>query len=57
MASYTTIVKRKRKRRHKNGGHERKMHQSRKSTLSADELFADLGEPGEPAPEQASASK
>ena len=57
MASYTTIVKRKRKRRHKNAGHQRKIVQSRKSTLSADELFADLGEPGEPAPEQASASK
>ena len=52
MASYTNIVRRKRKRRHKNAGHQRKMQQSRKSTLSAAELFAALGEPGEPAPKQ-----
>jgi hypothetical protein len=50
MASYTTIVKRKRKRRHKNAGHQRKLDQSRHSTLSYDELFAGFGEPGEPAP-------
>lgn len=57
MASYTNIVKRKRKRRHQNAGHQRKMQQSRKSTLSADELFAALGEPGEAAPAQPAASE
>ena len=50
MASYTNIVRRKRKRRHKNAGHQRKLKQSRKSTLSYDELFAQLGEPGQAAP-------
>ena len=50
MASYTNIVRRKRKRRHKNAGHKRKLQQSRKSTLSYDELFAKLGEPGKAAP-------
>jgi hypothetical protein len=50
MASYTNIVRRKRKRRHKNAGHARKVEQSRHSTESYDELFAGCGEPGEPAP-------
>lgn len=54
MASNTDIVRRKRKRRHKNAGHQRKLEQSKRSTLSADELFANLGAPGEPAPKQAS---
>jgi hypothetical protein len=53
MASNTNILRRKRKRRHKNAGHDRKVKQSRKSTLSADELFAACGEPGEPAPKSA----
>lgn len=50
MASDTDIVRRKRKRRHKNAGHQRKVEQSRHSTLSYAELFAACGEPGEPAP-------
>lgn len=50
MASDTNILRRKRKRRHKNAGHDRKVKQSRKSTLSAAELFAACGEPGQAAP-------
>jgi hypothetical protein len=50
MASNTDIVRRKRKRRHKNAGHQRKLVQSKNSTMSADKLFAALGAPGEPAP-------
>ncbi|PRP90817.1 hypothetical protein ENSA5_61370 [Enhygromyxa salina] len=50
MASDTNIVRRKRKRRHKNAGHQRKVEQSRRSTTSYDELFAGCGDPGEPAP-------
>ncbi len=53
MASNTDIVRRKRKRRHKNAGHQRKLQKSKHSTQSYDELFAALGEPGEPAPSQA----
>jgi len=52
MASDTDIVRRKRKRRQKNAGHQRKIKQSRQSTLSYSELFAKLGEPGEPAPKR-----
>ena len=52
MASYTEVVRRKRTRRHKNAGHQRKLEQSKKSTLSYDELFAACGAPGEPAPKQ-----
>lgn len=52
MASDTDIVRRKRKRRHKNAGHQRKLEQSKASTKSYDELFATLGSPGEPAPKQ-----
>jgi hypothetical protein len=53
MASDTDIVRRKRKRRHKNAGHQRKVEQAKRSTQSYEELFANLGEPGEPAPKQA----
>ncbi len=57
MASFTEITRNKRTRKHKNGGHARKMKLARKSTLSYDELFAACGEPGQPAPKgQASAS-
>jgi hypothetical protein len=41
---------RKRKRAHKNAGRKRKNQESRKSTPTAEELFAALGEPGKPAP-------
>jgi hypothetical protein len=50
MASNTDISERKRKRRHKNAGHQRKLEESRRSTLSYAELFAACGEPGAPAP-------
>ncbi|MCA9720735.1 MAG: hypothetical protein H6713_22395 [Myxococcales bacterium] len=50
MASFTKITKKKRARRRKNMGHERKMKQGRRSTVSYEELFADCGEPGKPAP-------
>ena len=50
MASNTKKTKAKRKRRHKNMGRIRKSIQSRKSTPTADELFAGCGEPGKPAP-------
>lgn len=50
MASNTTQTWNKRKRRHKNMGRRRKAVQARHSTPSADELFAGLGEPGQPAP-------
>ncbi|HLT37202.1 MAG TPA: hypothetical protein VK034_12990 [Enhygromyxa sp.] len=52
MASDTDIVRRKRKRRHKNAGHQRKLEQSKNSTQSYEQLFASLGEPGQPAPKK-----
>lgn len=52
MASFTKITKKKRARRRKNMGHARKMKQGRRSTVSYDELFADCGEPGKPAPKK-----
>ena len=51
MASDTDISRRKRKRRHKNAGHQRKLEQARNSTKSYADLFAGCGVPGEPAPE------
>lgn len=53
MASFTAVTKRKRARRQKNAGHARKMKQGVRSTISAQELFAALGEPGKPAPKAA----
>jgi hypothetical protein len=50
MASFTQVTKRKRARRRGNAGKARKRKQSERSTLSAAELFAHLGAPGEPAP-------
>jgi hypothetical protein len=50
MASNTDIVRRKRKRRHRNAGHARKQVMARKSTASYEELFAGFGEPGKKAP-------
>jgi hypothetical protein len=52
MASDTKKTEAKRKRRHKNAGRRRKSVSGRRSTLSETELFADLGEPGKPAPAQ-----
>lgn len=53
MASNTNISKSKRKRRHKNAGHKRKVAMAKRSTLSYADLFAACGEPGKPAPAQA----
>lgn len=50
MASNTAASENKRKRNHKNMGRKRKNRFARKSTLSAVDLFAALGEPGQPAP-------
>lgn len=55
MASFSVVTKRKRARRQKNAGHARKMEMGRRSTISATELFAALGEPGKPAPKAAPA--
>ena len=53
MASNTEISENKRERRHKNAGHQRKLKQARRSTVSYTELFAACGEPGEAAPKPA----
>jgi hypothetical protein len=52
MASNTKISEAKRKRRHKNAGHKRKLAMAKHSTLSYADLFAACGEPGQPAPTQ-----
>lgn len=57
MASFTQVTERRRSRRHKNAGHARKVKLSRKSTPTEQELFAALGEPGQPAPKAAAAAK
>jgi hypothetical protein len=58
MASLLHVVKKKRARRHKNAGHARKVALGRRSTKSYEELFADCGDPGKPAPAaQAKAEK
>ncbi len=57
MASFTQISKAKRARRHKKAGAARKAKMARRSTVSAQELFADLGEPGKPAPQAAKSVK
>ena len=50
MASNTAVTSRRRVRNHKKAGRDRKRQESRRSTLTAAELFAALGEPGKPAP-------
>lgn len=50
MASFSQVTKRKRAQRKSRAGTARKAKQSRRSTLSYDELFAGFGEPGQPAP-------
>jgi hypothetical protein len=57
MASNTAASEKRRARMHKNAGRVRKRHESKKSTLSAKELFAALGEPGKPAPTSSSKTK
>ena len=50
MASNTAASSVKRKNKHQKAGRRRKNKQAKKSTKSATELFANLGEPGKPAP-------
>lgn len=50
MASRTAATRVKRKNKHEKAGRRRKNKQARKSTVSNSELFANLGEPGKPAP-------
>lgn len=49
MASNTRSTWNRRSRRHSNMGRKRKNQDSRKSTLSASELFVGFGEPGQAA--------
>lgn len=56
MASNTKSTTNRRAARHKNMGRKRKAQQSRRSTVSAAELFAGLGEPGKLAPAQSKKS-
>jgi hypothetical protein len=53
MASNSRQTWKKRVRRHSNAGRKRKNQESRRSTLSAENLFAGFGEPGKPAPKAA----
>ena len=50
MASNTKATTVKRKNKHEKAGRRRKNKLAKKSTPSAIELFANLGEPGKPAP-------
>jgi hypothetical protein len=50
MASMTRITKAKRRARLRKMGRKRKNMQATASTLSYEELFANCGEPGQPAP-------
>ena len=50
MASNTMATWRRRRRTHKNLGRDRKRRDAKRSTLSAEELFAGLGAPGQPLP-------
>ncbi len=58
MASNTMATWHKRTRAHKNMGRKRKNADARHSTLSSQDLFAGMGEPGQKAgPKAASAAK
>jgi len=50
MASNTKATRVKRKNKHEKAGRRRKNRLAKKSTQSAAELFAPLGQPGQPAP-------
>ena len=52
MASNTKVTETRRKNKHKAAGRRRKNAGARRSTLSVTELFAALGEPGQPAPKR-----
>ncbi len=49
MASNTAATRVKRKNKHEKAGRRRKNKLARKSTQSSTELYAGLGEPGQPA--------
>ena len=53
MASNTAATRVKRKNRHQKAGRRRKNREARRSTPSAVDLFAGMGEPGQPAPRKA----
>jgi hypothetical protein len=50
MASNTAATRVKRTNKHEKAGRRRKNKLARKSTASKTELFAGLGEPGQPTP-------
>jgi len=50
MASNTAVSTQRRARNHQKAGQRRKKQESKRSTLSSAELFANFGEPGKPAP-------
>lgn len=50
MASNTAATRVKRKNKHEKAGRRRKNKLAKRSTASAKDLFAALGEPGKPAP-------
>ena len=50
MASNTKATTVKRKNKHEKAGRRRKNKLARRSTASATDLFAALGEPGQPTP-------
>ena len=50
MASRTAATRVKRKNKHEKAGRRRKNKLAKKSTASNADLFAALGEPGQPAP-------
>jgi hypothetical protein len=50
MASRTAATRVKRKNKHEKAGRRRKNKLARRSTASESDLFAALGEPGQPAP-------
>ncbi|HEU0034448.1 MAG TPA: hypothetical protein VFQ53_27685 [Kofleriaceae bacterium] len=50
MASRTAATRVKRKNKHEKAGRRRKNKLAKKSTQANTELFAALGEPGQPAP-------
>ena len=52
MASNTAASTVKRKNKHEKAGRRRKNRLARRSTLTATELFAALGAPGQPAPKR-----
>lgn len=57
MSSNMRHTTAKRRQRLRKAGRKRKNQMAIKSTLSAAEFFADLGEPGQPAPAPTTPSK